>query len=223
MRKLPYMLAVLMLCMATSGYCADTKVSALDNLGANPATTDELYLSDAGVDKAITYSNLVLDLGSAGSFEIPNSSDPDVDAVGEISYDTDNGAMRVFSNAEQMTLAQTATTICFTVAQPDELDETDKLFVWQNNLGKDFTITRVEGIADDDHTGFVLDEYDEDGSSNTAEIATMTCITGGGPYTTSATTVVVIENLHRVAFDADATDTPDYVAVTFKGWLSADD
>jgi len=50
-------------------WAADTKLSALDNLGAAPATSDELYLNDAGTSKALTIANLMLYLGAAHDTE----------------------------------------------------------------------------------------------------------------------------------------------------------
>ena len=46
-------------CMLQVAWAADSKLSALTNLGAAPASTDELYLNDAGSSKALTVDNLM--------------------------------------------------------------------------------------------------------------------------------------------------------------------
>ena len=43
----------------TVAWAADTKVSALTELAATPADSDELYINDGGTSKKIQYSNLV--------------------------------------------------------------------------------------------------------------------------------------------------------------------
>jgi len=44
---------------ANSVFAADTKVSALSNLGAAPEGTDELYINDSGTSKAVTVTNVM--------------------------------------------------------------------------------------------------------------------------------------------------------------------
>ena len=53
----------------TVAWAADTKLSAITNLGAAPASSDELYLNDAGTEKALTIANLMLYLGAAHDTE----------------------------------------------------------------------------------------------------------------------------------------------------------
>ena len=59
MKKL--ILTIIALCMiATPTWAADSKLSALTELAAAPAGTDQLYINDGGVSKRVTVDNLYL-------------------------------------------------------------------------------------------------------------------------------------------------------------------
>ena len=87
--------ALLVLSVAAVAWAADTKLSALTNLGAAPATTDELYLNDAGTSKALTVANLMLYLGAAHdtSTELTN-----LFAAKEVQLDNEAGLYAVLSD-----------------------------------------------------------------------------------------------------------------------------
>ena len=103
-------LFILMLLIASVGYCADTKVSALTELATTPADSDELYINDGGTSKKIQYSNLMdgealkddsikdtsVDWGT-GANQVSASDMPDED-IGDITitsgvYTVDDGSI----------------------------------------------------------------------------------------------------------------------------------
>ncbi len=63
MRKILFI--ILCLLLTTSSYGADTKVSALTDLGTTPAATDQLYINDGGTSKRVDYSDVMA--GNAGT------------------------------------------------------------------------------------------------------------------------------------------------------------
>jgi hypothetical protein len=63
-KKIDLPMLLILLSIATLVYAATAKLSAITNLGAAPAATDELYLNDAGTEKALTISNLFSYLAS---------------------------------------------------------------------------------------------------------------------------------------------------------------
>lgn len=161
---------------------------------------------------------------SGVSIEITNSADPDVDAAGEISWDSDDYWLRTYDGSVQRAILTTET-ICRTITEPDQLVAADKLPIWKNTSGATFVIISIYAMADDDDTDFVLDEYDADGASNTNEIDTVTCTDGTGPYTASIVAGINhtdIETGHIIAFDADAADTPDYIMIVITGYYVGD-
>ena len=175
-----------------------------------------------------------IDAGGATSLEIPNGTDPDIDAAGEISMDTDGGnepndvSLRAFEGTgTQYVLARTLKTLSFTLIEPDQIDTYDLIPVWHNTSGYTFTIIEWKAWSDDDNVSFEIEEL-TDMTNFTAitqvdacEIAT----DGTSVYYGSDTTIThaAIEHDHSLAIDFDgATDTPDYVQISITGWFNAD-
>lgn len=174
----------------------------------------------------------VWDLGGATSFELVNGTDPDVDAAGELSFDTDganetgDASLRGYDGSNQFALCRKLENHTFTVAKPNDLADAlrDKCPVWSNESGMTFTITKIEAWADTDDTAFAVEEYDADGSANNSTVDAVNCTTGSGPYTATETTITgaTIEASHILALDFDDTDDPGWVMVTISGWYNAD-
>lgn len=92
-----------------------------------------------------------------GAAIVTSGTDPDVDAVGEIGRDTDDHSLRGYSaQTGQFLYAQATKTIQFTIAQPDDLDETDDIPVWTNKSGFTFHIRSIEGFCDAASATFTL-------------------------------------------------------------------
>ena len=56
--KKVFLLLISLLLLSNSAWSADTKLSALTELNAAPAGTDQLYINDGGVSKRITIDNI---------------------------------------------------------------------------------------------------------------------------------------------------------------------
>lgn len=174
-----------------------------------------------------------IDAGGATSLEIPNSADPDVDAVGEVSEDTDGAnetgdvSYRGFDGTNQFLRSRKLKRLCAAnVVKPNDFADAtrDKCMIGHNNSGMTFTVVQIMAWADTDDTDVNVEEYDEDGVSNNATIDAITCTTGSGPYTDDETTITgaTIEHGHTIFLDFDDTDDPGWVYVEVWGWFNAD-
>jgi hypothetical protein len=83
------------------------------------------------------------------------STDPDVDEAGELSWDSDEEAIRGYStdNTAQVVMSQVKKTITFSVQLADKIAthsgrSTQSFCVWQNNTGFTFNITRIHANSD---------------------------------------------------------------------------
>jgi hypothetical protein len=168
---------------------------------------------------------LAFDLGGATSLEIPNSDDPDVDAAGEISWDTD-GWMRAYDGSAQVAIARKLEEIHVTVVAPNDLADAvrDKFVAWSNESGMSFIVTGWKAWSGTDNTELHIEEYDADGQNNATVDAVNIQTDGTGIYTASDTSITgaTIENGHLIALDFDDTDTPTYVKITIYGYYNAD-
>ena len=163
--------------------------------------------------------------GKISSGDLPASgTDPDVDAAGEIGRDTDDHSLRGYDGSVQYVYGQKIKTIQVTVSTPNDLADAtrDKCPIWSNETGFSFIITGIKAWADTDDTAFVIDEFDADGASNTAEVDSINCTTGSGPYTASETPTITIENGHTLFVDFDDTDDPGWVKISIIGYLDGD-
>lgn len=166
-----------------------------------------------------------IDLGGKTSLEIPNSDDPDVDAAGETSWDTD-GWMRGYDGANQVAIGEKIRTVQVTVIAPNDLADAqrDAFLFWSNETGMSFVVTGWKGWSGTDDTTLNLEVVDSDGVSNNATVDAIELATGSGPYTGSDTTITAatIANGRMLVLDFDDTDTPTYVKLTIYGYLAAD-
>jgi len=193
------------------------------------STTDACTIGDgsaANVLAKIAKGNVWLganDFGGATSLEIPNSDDPDVDATGEISFDTD-GWLRIYETS-QKAIARIQEEIHVTVVKPQDMADAvrDAFLVWSNESGMTFTVTGWKCWAGTDDTTLNIETTAADGSSN-ATVDAVECATGSGPYTGSDTTITAgtIANGSLIWLDFDDTDDPSYVKLTIYGYYNAD-
>jgi len=199
---------------------ADTAIRMLGpvDMGVNALDCDSNTVTLSTVSGAI-------DAGGATSLEIPNSDDPDVDAAGEISWDTD-GWMRAYDGSAQVAIARKLEEIHVTVVAPNDLADAvrDKFVAWSNESGMSFIVTGWKAWSGTDNTELNIEEYDADGQNNATVDAVNIQTDGTGIYTASDTSITgaTIENGHLIALDFDDTDTPTYVKITIYGYYNAD-
>lgn len=164
------------------------------------------------------------DFGGATSVEIPNSDDPDVDATGEISFDTD-GWVRIYDGTRQAAVARVQEEIHVTVVKPQDMADAvrDAFLVWSNESGMSFVVTGWKGWSGADDTTLNIEETDADGANNVT-VDAVELATGSGPYTGADTTITAatIENGHLLWLDFDDTDDPSYVKMVIYGYYNAD-
>ena len=163
---------------------------------------------------------------TGGSVEIPNGTDPDVDAAGEIAFDTDDNVLRGYDGAAQFALGRKIEAIHVTVVTPQDLDdgERDAFMFWSNESGMSFVVTGWKGWAGTDDTTLNIEETDADGQNNATVDAVEIATDGTGLFYASDSTITAatIENGHLLFLDFDDTDDPDYVKMTIYGYYNAD-
>lgn len=167
----------------------------------------------------------VWDLGGATSFELPNGDDPDTDATGEISYDTD-GWLRLHDGSAQVAIARKIEPINVTVVKPNDLADSvrDAFPVWENVSGMSFTVTGWSAKSSTDNTALNIEETDGDGQNNVVVDAVNITTDGTGLYYASDATISnpTIETGHLLWLDFDDTDDPTWVKITIYGYYNAD-
>jgi len=167
----------------------------------------------------------VWDLGGATSFELPNSDDPDVDAAGEVSWDTD-GWLRAYDGTNQVAIARKIEPISVTVVKPNDLPDAvrDAFPIWENVSGMSFVVTGWSAKSSTDDTTLNIEETDADGQNNATVDAVEIATNGTGLYYSSDTTITAatIETGHMIWLDFDDTDDPSWVKLTIYGYYNAD-
>jgi hypothetical protein len=165
-----------------------------------------------------------VDWGGFTSFEIPNSDDPDVDAAGEASWDTD-GWLRAYDGANQVAVARKIVQIDATIYKPNDLDDAqrDALWIWSNQSGMSFIVTGWNAWSSSDDTTLNIEEIDGDGQNNATVDAVEIATNGTSIYYASDTTITAatIETGHILVLDFDDTDTPSLVKITIYGYYDA--
>jgi hypothetical protein len=172
------------------------------------------------------------DFGGATSIEIVNGTDPDVDAAGEIAFDTDGANItndayyRGYDGSNQFAFGHKLKWIQGTVILPNDLadGERDALCIFKNKTGTTITIVAWDMESGTDDTTLNIEETDADGQNNSTVDAVEIATDGTGIYYGSDTTITAgtIETEHRVLLDFDDTDTPDYVKFSIGYWENAD-
>ena len=164
--------------------------------------------------------NLILN----GPITLQQSDDPDVDADGEVSLDTD-GWLRVYQNSLQKAVPLTQE-IQITVVAPNDLADAtrDAFQAWENVSGMSFVVTGWSAASGTDDTDLNIEETDADGQNNATVDAVSIATNGTGIFTASDTTITgaTIETGHRLLLDFDDTDAPTWVKITIYGYYAAD-
>lgn len=167
----------------------------------------------------------VHDFGGATSLEVPNSDDVDVDAAGEISWDTD-GWLRTYDGTNQVAVGRKIEALHCTVILPNDLadSERDAFWMWSNESGMSFVVTGWKAWSDTDDTTLNIEVVDSDGVGNNATVDAVEVATGSGPYTGADTTITAatITNGRMLVLDFDDTDTPGQVKIVIYGYYNAD-
>jgi hypothetical protein len=203
-----------------------SEVDAKSELEAQIADVSDFAMADGD-----TYSG-AHDFGGADSIEIVNGTDPDVDAAGEIAFDTDGANItndayyRGYDGSNQFAFGHKLKWIQGTVILPNDLadGERDALCIFKNKTGTTITIVAWDMESGTDDTTLNIEETDADGQNNSTVDAVEIATNGTGIYYGSDTTITAgtIEAEHRVLLDFDDTDTPDYVKFSIGYWENAD-
>jgi len=203
-----------------SGYTGLIAITGADTT-AEIDSLDELEGQLAGVTRIV--SEAVMPVAS---------TDPDVDAAGELSVDTDGGnepnsvTLRTFMGTDdQAIFSDTLKHFSFTIAEPDALAQSSFIPVLPNRTGFSFIITKISGESDIDDFDFTLKERDGDGANVTTVEAVQLTTNGTGMYYGSVVFAdidhTVIESGHTVGYD-NSEDDATYVTVTISGYFLAD-
>jgi len=201
------------------------------NMGAGEIADADTFLVLDNDEDAINEISWQL---MKADFALPNGTDPDADAAGELRHDTDGAnetsdqIIRAYDGTNQWPVGKKIECFDFTLIEPDTMDAVDLIPIWLNTSGMTFTLTEWHAFSDDDDVTLVLNEV-TDRTDFTAitkvddvEIAT----NGTSVFYASAVAATMdhttIEHDHLIVIDFDATDTPDYVKLTICGWFNAD-
>ena len=196
----------------TADLLYESELDALSELTSQIADVTKFYTDD--------------DIPAAGT-------DPDVDAVGEISIDTDGGnepnsvTLRVTDTGGDTQYIQADSLKHFpvTIISPDTLPETSFVPILPNKTGFTFHITKISGESDIDDFDFTLKERDADGANVTTIEAVQLSTDGTAMYYGSVVAAnidhAIIENGHSVGFD-NSTDDANYVLIIISGYFDGD-
>jgi hypothetical protein len=191
-------------------------------LGTVSATTNLTVssVSSTGTGNVVRAADPVI----TSSLAIPQSDDTDVDAAGEISWDTD-GWMRGWDGTRQVAIARVIETVQATVIAPNDLADAvrDACLIWSNESGMSFVITGWKAWSGTDDTTLNIETTAADGSSNATVDAVEIATNGTGVFTGADTTITAatIANGSLLWLDFDDTDTPTYVKITIYGYYDA--
>ena len=167
------------------------------------------------------------DFGGATSVEIPNGTDPDVDAAGEISYDTDGAnvtgdeIVRGFDGTNQWPIGQKIVHLTFPFSTAGAVTAWQP---WTNETGMTFNILNIYCRSDTDDLGIDIDEFTSltDATVLNVIVDVTVADNGTGIYYKStaagAMTQTALETTHGFSFDIDA-EAEGFV--TIQGWFNA--
>ena len=159
------------------------------------------------------------------------TTDPDVDASGELSIDTDGAnepndvVLRTssVSGNQQYALAQVIKSIQGTVIKPNDLADAarDALPVWENNTGMSFVITMIRAWSDTDDTTLNVETYDSAWANNATVDALEIASNGTANFYVEETTITAatIAAGSLIVLDFDDTDDPGWVKFNIMGYL----
>jgi hypothetical protein len=174
----------------------------------------------------------VHDFGGATSIEIVNGTDPDVDALGEVSFDTDGGnetsdtAFRGWDGYAQFVVAKQLRHLQATLISPADIPHPDLIPIWANNTGYTFNIIEIDGYTDASNVHFEIDKT-ASLDNFTAPTLLNAMVTGANQDSVSCVsdttlTVSTVEANKVITMTYDANDDPNYLKVTITGWFNAD-
>ena len=203
----------------------DWQVSEASDLNCtdciNATEIEDIYLLDDGDTGTGVY-----DFGGATSFEIPNGTDPNVSAAGQVSWDTDDYSIRAYDGTNQVVAGQKLKFITRTITKPLDLDEAATLPIWTNNTGFTFNITAIYSKSDIDNVDYTLKETSANDFTSLTTIEAVAITTDGtGVYYNDLTSGIDDSSIvsgNTIVFDNNATDDPDYIYFQIEGYLDAD-
>jgi len=162
-------------------------------------------------------------------------TDPDVDAVGEFSIDSDGAnepndvVLRSIDGGNtplQIAMCQQQKSFQATIITPNDLADAtrDACPIWSNETGMSFVVTKIEAWSDTDDTTLNVEEEDGDGANNATIDAVEIATDGTGMYYTTETTITAatVEANHLILIDFDDTDDPGWVKISICGYFLSD-
>ena len=204
-----------------SGYTGLVAITGADTT-AEIDSLDELEGQLADVTRIV--SEAVMPVASA---------DPDVDAAGELSIDTDGAnepndviLRSMDGNYTQVAVAQSLKSIQGTVITPNSLADAtrDACPIWENNTGMTFTITMIRAWSDTDNTTLNVETVDSDWDNNATVDAIEIATDEVANYSTEETTITgeTITAGSLIVLDYDDTDAPGWVKFNIMGFFNSD-
>lgn len=164
-------------------------------------------------------------------------TDPDVDAAGEFSIDTDGAnetddvVLRTWDGTRQVALAGASKQLIIPIVSPDSLNVwTGRVNpsqpIWFNDSGMSFVIEKVYAISDDDNYDFTLFESasaTDMSDDNDASIIAIECDADGTEcYTDEETGIAhTVEHDHAIIFE-DTLGSSDGLIIVIKGYFASD-
>jgi hypothetical protein len=191
---------------------------------------------DLASNIAIT-STGVQDYGGATSFEIPNSADPDVDALGEVSYDSDDFSIRAFDGTSQFVAGKKTHQISKTMYKPAKMDNNGHIVLWKNLSAFIYKISRIWADSETDDVDFSLIAIggSADGLNwdDVVEIEPFTIDTDSleaGGVNWFSGDILAAEGINwteigpedAIGVNWTDLDEPDWVHLEIEGWFNAD-
>ena len=158
-------------------------------------------------------------------------TDPDVDASGEFSIDTDGAnepndvVLRTssVSGNQQYALANVIRSIQGTIIAPQDLDDgtRDACPVWENSTGMSFVITKIRMWSDTDDTTLNVETYDSAWANNATVDAIEIASDGTANFYVEETTITAatIAAGSLIVLDFDDTDDPGWVKFNIMGYF----
>ena len=165
--RFDYFLLLIILLMAAPLMIAAWKSAYSQLTSGVIADADAFLVLDvtASMQKYYEWQTLKADLASFDTLEIPNDTDPTVDAQGEIAWDSSDEQLIVYGTAARVFTYKNRH--CFTLENPADADDDIPVF----SLDDGFTITRLDCIVDGGTSAVVVLN---DGTNN---LDSMTCAT----------------------------------------------
>ncbi len=195
-------------------------------------TNWDTHLTSDGSDHSFIDQSVIIagsptfqDLTISTILTIPVSSDPDVNEVGQIAYDSNDYILRTSADVGQIALAMRIRTIQATILEPDQIDASTT-YIFSNETDLVFNIDEIKAWSDTDDVDFTLEEVTFDGTVS-SDIEAITISTNGTNifYTTVASGDIdnaTIANNSLIGISFDTSDTSNYIKISLRGWYNAD-